>query len=607
MGTVPDCAAILQEAIVHHRAGRLIEAEGLYAAILHHRPNHGDALHLLGVIAHQRRQYDVALDLIGKAIAVNPLAPEYHNSLGGVRQALGDVADAVNLYIHAIQLKDDYLEPYNNLIRLRPAAVDVRFNLGCMFHRQGNVSAALEQYDKVIELQSNHAGALNNKGIALRESGRLDEAVVILRKAVQAQPDYAEAYHNLGFVLQEKGELAEAIACYHTVLSLKPDFADAHLDLGRALQLQGYLDLAIQRYQQTLALVPSHPKAYYNWAGALHEQGRDSDAIDKYGEAIRCDPGFVEAHVNRAFVLLINGRYQEGWPEYEWRLQRPDWQAVNSIYPELPRWDGAARADQCILVQAEQGFGDTIQFARYFPLVKARCGKLMVEAQPELHPLLETMPAIDQVTTRASGNTSKADCVIHIMSLAGIFATTIDTIPSLFPYLHAPLPRLEKWRDLISPEGFRVGITWSGNPVYPGNKDRSCHLQQFAALAAVPGVRLFSLQKGQPAEQLLSPPSGMEIVDLAPELHDFADTAAAIMHLDLIISVDTALVHLAGALGRPIWTLRYHIPYWVWGLAGPGTPWYPSMRLFRQQVPGDWDGLFQQVLSELEILGAVKK
>ncbi len=600
MDTGPDFVAMLEEAIGHHRAGRLAEAEGIYSAILHAVPDHADALHLLGIIAHRRRQYDLALALIGKAITVNPLAPEYYNSLGGVRQAVNDVAGAVDLYLHAIQLKDDYLEPYNNLLRLRPAAFDVRFNLGCLLHRRGEISGALEQYDKVIELQPNHAGALNNKGIALRESGRLAEAVVSLQQAVRAQPDYAEAYHNLGYVLQEKGDLDEAVESYQAALALKPDFADACQDLGRTLQLQGDLEQAISQYRRAIDIAPDHGKAHYNWACALHELGRDSEAIDKYAEAIRCDPSYVEAHVNRAFVLLINGRYQEGWPEYEWRLQRPDWQAVNGVYPEMPRWDGAVLSDKTILVQAEQGFGDTIQFARYLPLVKARCAKLMVEAQPELHPLLETIPAIDELSAKDSGQVPNADCAVHIMSLPGIFGTTIESIPSQFPYLQAPMSRLQKWRKLMPRAGFRIGITWSGNPAYPGNKERSCLVNQFAALAALPGVRLFSLQKGQAADQLLSiPVPGLEIVDLGPELQDFADTAAAIMQLDLVVSVDTALVHLAGALGRPVWTLRHHIPYWVWGVNGPGTPWYPSMRVFRQQTPGGWDGLFRQVAEEL--------
>lgn len=598
-GEATEIAALLATAIEHHRAGRLAEAESLYAVIVHNVPNHADALHLLGVIAHQRGQYELALELINKAIAVNPLAPEYYNSLGGVRQALGDEAGAAGLYLQAIHLKDDYREPYNNLLRLNPTAVEVRFNLGIMLHRQGKIDEALEQYDKVIEQQPNHIGALNNRGIALREAGRLDEAVVFLRQAAQVQPDYVEIYHNLGYVFQEKGEFAEAIASYHIALSLKPDYADAHLDLGRALQLQGDLAQAINHYQQSIEILPT-PKAYYNYAAALHELGRDREAIDKYGEAIACDPGYVEAHVNRALVLLTNDRYLEGWPEYEWRLQRPDWQAVNSFYPELPRWDGSVLAEESILVQAEQGFGDTIQFARYLPLVKARCAKLMVEAQPELHPLLATIPAIDELLVRTPGELPAADCAIHIMSLPGIFGTTIDSIPSSFPYLHAPVSRQEKWEKIIPRQGFRIGITWSGNIAYPGNQDRSCGIERFAVLAAIPGVRLFSLQKGPAAEQLSSVAHGMEIVDLGPELQDFADTAAAIMELDLVVSVDTALVHLVGALGRPIWTLRYQQTYWVWGKAGVGTPWYPSMRVFRQQTLGDWEGLFRQVVKELE-------
>ncbi|MFH1019051.1 MAG: tetratricopeptide repeat-containing glycosyltransferase family protein [Pseudomonadota bacterium] len=595
-----DPSSLLDLAIAHHRAGRLAEAEAAYAALLRHDPNHADAMHLLGVMACKSGRHGEATERIRKAIDLDPMAPEYYNSLGAVQQALGRQDEAIGLYLQAIALKADYLDPYNNILRLRPQLVDVRFNLGCVLQGQGRTSEAIEQYEKILAIQSDHSGVLNNLGCAFRDLGRLDEAISTLRQATTVQPDYAEAHHNLGFVLQEKGAIDEAIAEYHITLSLKPDFADAHMDFGRALQLSGEIDKAILQYQKTIELVPNHVKAHYNWASALHELGRDEEAIAKYGEAIRCDPGSIESHVNRALVLLVNGRYQEGWPEYEWRLQRPDWRAANSYYPELPRWQGEVAADKRILVQAEQGFGDTIQFARYLPQVKERCGRLIVEAQPELHPLLATIPAIDELITRQPENAQKADAAVHIMSLPGIFGTTVDTVPAACPYFSVPLINMERWRDKISGAGFKIGVAWSGNPAYPGNKDRSFGVDHFAGLAALPSVRLFSLQKGVAAEQLQKLPSGMEIIDLGPDLHDFADTAAAIMHLDLIVSVDTALVHLAGALGRPIWTLRYFCPYWVWGLTGPSTPWYPSMRVFRQQRPGGWDMVFREVCVELE-------
>lgn len=594
-----NLSTLLAEAIVHHRAGRLVEAGGIYAAILNADPGHADALHLQGVVANQEGRCDDALVLIEKAIAINPLAPEYHNSLGSVRQALGDEGEALRLYVYAIQLQGDYLEPYRNILRLRPDATDVRWNFACALHRRGSIAEAMVQYEQVVSSCPENAVAFNNLGCAQREVGRFDEAVVNLQRAVALQPDYAEAYNNLGLALHDRYLLEEAVASYVVALALRPDFPDFYCNLARSLHHLGRHEEAIAQYREALRIAPNLAKAYYSWGCVLDVLGRYPEAIEQFAEAIRIEPGYVEAHVNRAVLLLLSGRYLEGWAEYEWRLVRPDWRGANSYYPSLPRWDGALVVGKKILVQAEQGFGDTLQLARFLPSVKARCGQLIVEAQPELHALLEMVPEIDTVIAREGGRVPEADFAIPIMSLPALFATTLESIPLVFPYLHAPVVRMEKWRKLIVREGFRVGITWSGNPAYPGNEERSCDLNQFAVLATLPGVRLFSLQKGPPAEQLIATSPGMEIVDIAPELHDFADTAAAIMQLDLVISVDTALVHLVGALGRPIWTLRYHIPYWVWGVSGASTPWYPSMRVFRQRTPGDWDGVFCQVAEEL--------
>lgn len=596
-----DSAALLERAIAYHRSQQLQEAKAFYEAVLQRRPDQPDALHLLGVIAHQQGRREEALDLIQRAIRANPAAPEYYNSLGAVRQAMGDEAEAVRLYLEAIRIKDDYIAPYNNLIRMRPAAADVRFNLGCVLQRQGKLEEALEQYHAVIRLQPEHATALNNLGCALRELDRTNEALDHLRKAVRLRPDYAEAYNNLGLALQEKGSLKDALACFLTALSLQPDSADTHYNLGRTLQLKGLFEKAMDQYRQAVKLKPDSAKSFYNWGCALDALRQYPEAIAKHAEAIRIDPGYVEAHVNRAILLLLTGDYAGGWKEYEWRLLRKDWRAANQFNSLVPRWDGALLPGGTILVQTEQGFGDTIQFARFLPMVKARCARLVLEAPPELSSLLETIPAVDEIAPREQADhATKADCAVHLMSLAGMFGVTLESVPWTGPYIQAPIQRMAQFQDRISTGGIRVGIAWSGNPAHSENNERSCGLHQFAALSSIPSVRLFSLQKGPAATQLRELPSGMKVMDLGPMLQDFADTAAAVMNLDLIISVDTALVHLAGALGRPIWTLRYHVPYWVWGLQDPQTPWYPTMRIFRQQQPGDWKNLFRRVADELE-------
>ncbi len=591
---------LLEKAIEHHRCQRLREAEAGYKAVLREWPGQADALHLLGLIAHQEGRREEALDLIDRAIRIKPAAPEYYNSMGAVRQAMADNAEAVRLYLEAIRIKDDYLPPYHNLLRLSPAAVDVRFNLGCILQRQGRLEEAMQQYQIVIDLQPDHAAACNNLGCALRLLGRLEEAVRKIRQAIQFRPDYAEAYNNLGLTLQDQGEMDGALDCYQTALALQPDSADTLYNLGRALQHQGLLETAMDQYRQVIQIRPNFADAFYNWGCALDRLGRYPEAIEKHGQAVRIHPNYVEAHVNRAMLLLLIGDYPAAWKEYEWRRLRKDWQAANRVYPTLPRWDGGDLPGGTILVQAEQGFGDTLQFARFLPMVKARCSRLILEAPPELASLLKTIPSVDEIAPQQMDHTTKIDCAIHLMSLGGIFGVTLDSIPWTGPYLQIQTQRMTQFQNRIPVGGIRVGIAWSGNPAHPENKDRSCDLHHFEPLAAIPSVRLFSLQKGAAADRLQEKPAGMEVMDLGPMLHDFTDTAAAIMTLDLIISVDTALVHLAGALGRPVWTLRYHAPYWVWGLQGRHTPWYPSMRVFRQQQPGGWKELFQRLADELE-------
>lgn len=592
-------AALLQQAIEHHQAGRFIEAEALYRDILQHEPGHGDALHLLGIMAGQVGRYEDARAFLEAASAGNPWVPEYYNSLGGVCQAMGDTEEAARLYLGAIELNADYLAPYQNLISLLPAAVEVRFNLGCVLHRQGQLPAAIEQYDAVLALVPDHAGAYNNRGGAYRELGRLDDALADFREALRVNPGFADAHNNLGLILHDKDLLAEAAEAFESALAARPDFAEAWCNLGKVLHARGRHEEAIEQYRQAIRLTSDSPRTLYNWACALDALRRYPEAIDKHVEALRLDPQYVEAHVNRALLLLLSGRYTEAWPEYEWRLSRPDWRATNSVYPETPRWDGSNLLGKTILLQAEQGFGDIIQFVRYLPLVKARCARVILEAPAVLHPLLAGVQGIDELVVPQPDNGKKADFAIHLLSLPGIFKTTPTSIPSCTPYLFAPEERLLKWRAAIPTGSFNVGFVWSGNPIHPENRERACGIEYFFQLAAVPGVRLFSLQKGEKAKEIQSAPPDLGVVDLAPELNDFADTAAVIMHLDLVISVDTAVVHLAGALGCPIWTLRYHHPYWVWGIDGPATPWYPTMRIFRHKSPGDWQGLFSEVQGAL--------
>lgn len=562
-----ETEAMLKAAVKCHQDGRLAEADRSYSAILEEEPDHGDAWHLKGLIAYQSGCFEDAARLIQRAIAVSPGSPEFHNSLGAVQEALGDMVSSIRSYMHAIENRPDYIDAYVNLVRLRPDVAEIRFNLACILHRQGNTGAAVGHYEAAIRLQPANALALN----------------------------------NLGLILQELGKIREAGHCYIRAVNLTPDFSEARYNLGRMYQLQGDSEKAIEEYCRAIRTARgSSSRIYYNWALALQELGQYDEAIQRYADAVHEDPGYAEARVNRSLLLLLTGRYREAWPEYEWRKKRSDWLSANPVHPDLPSWDGSPLPGKRILVQAEQGFGDTIQFVRYLHLIKERCGQVILEAPAVLHPLLKSLSAIDEVVEPAPQNAQKADFGVYLPSLPGIFQTTVKTIPMAVPYLHAPAGKIEKWHSRISENGFNIGVAWSGNPAHPENPMRSCDPGHFVSLLSLPSVNLCSLQKGPAADRLRETPGCVRIADLGPELHDFSDTAAVIMNLDLVISVDTALVHLAGALGKPVWTLRYHQPYWVWGTAGETSVWYPSMRIFRQQKPGDWETVFRQVNHQLK-------
>lgn len=558
---------MLKTAVKCHQDGKLSEADRSYSAILMEEPDHADALHMKGLIAYQSGCFEDAARLIQRAISVNPGSPEFHNSMGAVQEALGDPVSSIRSYVKAIENRPDYIDAYVNLARLRPDVAEIRFNLACILHRQGNNGSAIEHYEAAVRLQPENVIALN----------------------------------NLGLTLQEMGKISEAVDCYVRAVNLMPDFSEARYNLGRVYQLQGDSEKAVEEYRRAIRNARgSSSRIFYNWALALQELGQYDEAIQRYADAVHDDPGYAEAHVNRSLLLLLTGRYREAWPEYEWRRRRPDWLSANPVYPDLPSWDGRPLPGKRILVQAEQGFGDTIQFVRYLSLVKNLCGRIILEAPPVLHPLLKSLSDIDEMVAPDPENAQKADAGVHLLSLPMIFQTTVKTIPLAVPYLHAPAGKIEKWQGRISGNGFNIGVVWSGNPAHPENSFRSCDPGHFVSLLSLPSVNLYSLQKGPAADRLRETPGCAGIVDLGPELHDFSDTAAVIMNLDLIISVDTALVHLAGALGKPVWTLRYHQPYWVWGTHGNRSPWYPTMRIFRQSPAEDWSQFFQHIIEALQ-------
>ena len=538
----------LQIAVRHHQAGQLAQARALYQQILAREPNHADALHLLGVIAHQAGQNDAAIELIGRAISVKPDFPQAHCNLGNVLRDQGRLDESIAACRRAIALKPDLPEAWCNL------------------------------------------------GNALQENGQLGDAVDAYRRAIGLKPNYPEAHSNLGASLREKGQLDEAIAACRQAIALRPGFAEAHSNLGIALHVDQQLDEAVAVYRQAIALRPDLPEPHFNLGTAFRDQGLLAEAMAAYHRAIGLRRDYAEAHYNLARVLLLlRGEFLPGLNELEWRQRCRDFPLSRRTFGR-PQWDGSDLANRTILLHAEQGFGDTIQFIRYVPLVAARGGTVVLECDPVLRRLLQGTSGIGRWVD--FGQTLPSfDVHCPLMSLPLAFGTTIQTIPQDVPYLRADPEAVERWR--LAGDRLNVGLVWAGRPTHQNDRNRSLALSDMASLAQVREVRFHSLQKGEAGKQAKDPPAGMGLMDRTEELNDFAETAALIANLDLVISVDTAVAHLAGALGKPVWTLLPFVPDWRWLLEREDSPWYPTMRLFRQPTRGDWSSVLTRVTEAL--------
>jgi tetratricopeptide (TPR) repeat protein len=439
-------------------------------------------------------------------------------------------------------------------LALAPAAAEVQLLLGDLFRVQGKREAALQSCLAAVELAPGLAQARNNLGTAYRDLGDFERAVAEYRRALELDRGLPEAHFNLGVCLHQHGAEEEAIGCYEQALRLKPDLALARLNLGVLLE----------------------------------DRADVEGAAAAYAGAVAADPGLVEAHVNHGMQLLLAGRLAEGWEEFEWRLRYPEYSGADAA-AAAPRWDGGALDGRTILLDAEQGFGDALQFLRYAPLVAARGGRVIVRCAAELADLFAQAPGVSAVVRRGEA-LPPIDAWCPLPSLPRAFGTRLDSVPAAVPYVRADPARATRWQARLADAGAecRVGLVWASQSGHRTAGAKSISLAALAPLGSVPGVRFFSLQKGEAALQAQRPPAGMRLVDLSAELADFSDTAAAVANLDLVISVDTAVAHLAGALARPTWTLLKRVPDWRWLLEREDCPWYPTMRLYRQERAGDW-------------------
>lgn len=548
---------------------------------------------------HQAGRHAEAVAGYRQLLQADPGQAEVYVNIGIALKAQGQLGEAVACYKQAIQLK--------------PELVEAHYNLANALKDQGRHTEAIESYEQAIELKPDFAQAYYNLGNTLRSCGRLAEAVGNYRQAVRLKDDYPAAHVNLAMTLKDLGRTDEAVENYAQTMRLKPEYPEAHNNLGIALKELGRLEEAVKSYAEAIRLRPDYAEAHSNMGIALHTQGEHGRALESFERAIELKPEYAEAHWNRSLVLLLKGRFKEGWEEYRWR-RRTNLAAF--AYPhslDKPLWGGGPFVGKRLLIHYEQGLGDNLQFVRYLPMVKRLGGTVIFETPKSMHGLMKPFKGIDELV-EASPDTPpdvEFDAYASLMDLPGIFGTTLDTIPAEVPYIHADPAKVEQWRDRFAGEGLKVGLVWGGRPTGPNEvlslQHRSCGLEHFARLADICGVVLYGLQKGPAAAQVGQLSRQIIVSNLAEQSEDFADTAAAVENLDMVISIDTSVAHLAGAMGKPVWVLLKTDADWRWLLDRDDNPWYPTMRLFRQRQAGDWSDVLSRVADELSELVAARR
>jgi tetratricopeptide (TPR) repeat protein len=644
-------------AAIASRTGRGEQAAELFGQAIALKPDSADAYNNRGIVLRDLGRYREALDDHDRAIALKPDAADGYSNRGAVLRNLGHPHDALASYDRAIALNpgfalahynrgnalrdllrpEDAVSSYDNTIALRPDHAEAHANRGnalrdlkrfeealASFDRAMELkpasaeihnnrantlgdldrhAEALAEYDRAIECNPDFTEAHNNRGTRLEHLDRPEDALSSYDHAIALRPDFAEAHNNRGNALARLGRFAEALTSYNLAITLKRDYAEAWCNRGSTLAALGEFSDALSNFDRATNLDPGHADADNNRANVLRDLGGHEEALSNYHRAIALKPDFAGARWNLSLCQLAMGDFDNGWKNYEWRWQSELVRARRDLPGE--RWLGEVPIEnKTILVHAEQGLGDSLQFCRYVPMLAERA-RVVLEVPRPLRRLLTSLDRVAEVV--ASGEQlPRFDTWIPMASLPLAFHTTLETIPVAFPYLHADPARVNAWkRRLAALPGRKIGLVWAGSPrtgqpaANAVDRRRSIALRNYAPLASIPGLCLISLQKGDAAEQARTPPEEMILHDWTSELDDFADTAALVEALDLVISVDTSVVHLAGALGKPVWVLNRFDQCWRWLRDRTDSPWYPSARLFRQPTPGDWASVIGDVAEAL--------
>lgn len=622
---------LIDQAIQFHRAGRLADADRLYLSALELSPANVDVLHMAGYCKMQLGELDGAIRILASAAALSPSNADLLNTLGDAYRSVGQLEQALQTFDRAVAVDEKHCAAHNNR--------------GLTLRGLGRHEEALCSFDRAIALNPSYAIGYCNRGAVLRDLTRPLDAVASLRKALAINPKLVDAHVYLGNALADQDRFEEALAAYRTAIALAPGKGAAYkalstlcirlnmleeacvalekladiepqnseclTDLGTVRRNLYRTDDALAAFDRALAIAPDSPLVNNNRAIVLLDQNRLQPAMAALERTIELAPDFADAHWNMGLVNLLAGNLATGWEKFEWRKKQQNSLLAHRRYAQ-PEWLGNFDIrGKRLLVYWEQGLGDTLQFCRYAKPLSETGAKVFLLVQAPLKKLLASLPYPVEIIAEGEA-LPEFDAHCAMMSLPHAFRTELPTIPTETPYLFADSSLQARWSDRLGePKKFRVGLVWSGDPrkhqqsANRVDRVRSMSFATLSPLLDLPGIEFVSLQKGEEAvSQLRSHPRRQAVIDWTDELHDFVDTAALMANLDLVIAVDTSIVHLAGALDKPVWVLNRFNTCWRWLLDRADSPWYPSARIFRQSSLGRWDDVLQSVKRELASLAS---
>jgi len=613
----PQLDKLLNHGFSMHQKGLLKEACIIYENILEFQPTHFDALQLLGLLFAQQNCHEHAVELMIKALEINPHHPIVNNNLGLVLRAQKKLDIAICYFNKAVNLDPNYLDALQNLataqfdekhfdlsIQTLDKLIKIKYDNAAAHAQRGTALMMLNQYDNAlksynvaINIKPNMEAVHNNRGLALKKLGQFDSAIASFDQAISINPDFPEAYNNRGTVYEEQLKLYKAITSFEMAIHLRPDYAEAHNNLGNVLQnLQQYERAMICR-EKAITIKPDYEDAIYNKGCLLFWQNQVDIAIEYFDKVLDINPSNENAWWNKSLAHLVKGDFDVGWLLFEWR--HITLQDIDKRTFKPPRWTGAESiTGKTILLYSEQGFGDTIQFCRYTKLVSSLGARVILEVPQPLIALLRKLDGVSQLVVRGE-QLSEFDYCCSLMSLPMVFQTNLHSIPTPISYLQSNSAKVCFWKKRLGKKiKPRVGLVWSGNPDHTNDQNRSISLSEL-----IPWLpkryEYISLQKILRSNDRETLDENRYILSFIEDLKDFSDTAGLIECLDLVISVDTSVAHLAGSLGKETWVLLPFRPDWRWMLDRNDSPWYSSITLYRQQVVNVWDDVFKEIKRDL--------